>query len=739
MSGSWRSSIPSGRCARNPNSQPRSPQSPTTSSTPKKRARRPTAIRCSFLHVSRAEIDLPDGTNPYADAVYDRAATNFAVCAQRRWLSRTSRASTSTGCGWAGRSTQTGLAACFSIDEYDRDVIKKHERTRPDKEDDRTRHMLALGAQTGPVFLTYRASADVNAIAGRGDAGQAAVRLHGTRRRAAHAVARRRRRPRRAGRCFRPDSVAVHRGRSSPRRQRGASAPDAAAAPALGDAPSRLSCGGVSRRSGADPAVQPRGERPGRIVARRIPGGVRRGFDMQAGAATPRRAARLRCIWAGSGGRCGRDQAGQAGQPDGRSDWIARRQRAAGSAACADSDIADVRTDKRIDFVGGARGTAALEALVDSGKAAVAFSLPPVGLADLMAVSDAGRDHAAEVHVVRAEASRRSADQPARRIGVVKVLIADNFEQSGIEGLKAAGCEVVVPARPKDDGADCRDSRDGGRRAGRPQHGRHRGDAGSRRAVARRPRRRGLQHHRRRHRVEARHLRVELSRQERHRRRRAGLRADPCARPARARQRRRPARRARGTRRSTRRRAACTAGRSACSATATSARRWRGARTRSAWPSSSGAAASPTGRRRCLDEPVPLQIAAIAAGSGRARDVLSVHLALNADTRGLVDASVLDRLKPGSYFINTARAEVMDSRRAGEGRARERAPRRPRRLRGRTDVRHRRVQRRDRGAAATCTARITSARRPIRRRKRSRPRPSASSRPTRTPARCRTW
>src|SRR4029078_12930412 len=56
-----------------------------------------------------------------------------------------------------GSHEQTGVAGCFSLDDYDRDVIKKHERTRRDKEDDRTRHMLTLGAQTGPVFLTYRA------------------------------------------------------------------------------------------------------------------------------------------------------------------------------------------------------------------------------------------------------------------------------------------------------------------------------------------------------------------------------------------------------------------------------------------------------------------------------------------------------------------------------------------------------------------------------------------------------
>ena len=55
-----------------------------------------------------------------------------------------------------GGHEQTGIAACFSVDEYEQDVIKKHERTRPDKEDDRTRHIVELRAQTGVVFLTYR-------------------------------------------------------------------------------------------------------------------------------------------------------------------------------------------------------------------------------------------------------------------------------------------------------------------------------------------------------------------------------------------------------------------------------------------------------------------------------------------------------------------------------------------------------------------------------------------------------
>ena len=118
------------------------------------------------------------------------------------------------------RTPRLGLAACFSIDEYDRDIIKKHERTRRDKEDDRTRHMIALGAQTGPVFLTYRASAEVDRIAERVTPGAPDRRFRGAGRRASHALARRRRRSRRAGGGVRSDSRALYRGRPSSCRQR---------------------------------------------------------------------------------------------------------------------------------------------------------------------------------------------------------------------------------------------------------------------------------------------------------------------------------------------------------------------------------------------------------------------------------------------------------------------------------------------------------------------------------------
>ena len=134
----------------------------------------------------------------------------------RRSWSKRSRASTSIACSM-GNHVQAGIAACFSIDEYDRDLIKKHEKTRPDKEDDRTRHMLAIGAQTGPVFLTYRASKEVDDVVRRVVATDAAVRFHRAGRRAPRGVAGSGRREPGNRRCVREDRRALHRRRPSPR------------------------------------------------------------------------------------------------------------------------------------------------------------------------------------------------------------------------------------------------------------------------------------------------------------------------------------------------------------------------------------------------------------------------------------------------------------------------------------------------------------------------------------------
>ena len=119
----------------------------------------------SFLHVSRAEIDLPPDTNPYDAAVYQAAKARFA--ALRPHMVEEAEPALYFYKLRMGTHEQTGLAACYSVDEYDAGLVKKHEKTRRDKEDDRTRHITELRAQTGPVFLTYKASAEVDAIAAR--------------------------------------------------------------------------------------------------------------------------------------------------------------------------------------------------------------------------------------------------------------------------------------------------------------------------------------------------------------------------------------------------------------------------------------------------------------------------------------------------------------------------------------------------------------------------------------------
>lgn len=119
----------------------------------------------SFLHVSRPEIDLPDGIDVYSDAVYSKAAENFEKLKAEAPLLIEDTPSLYVYRLKMGEHTQTGIAACCSVDEYDSDIVRKHERTRKDKEDDRTRHILTLRAQTGPVFLTYRGRDEINDLA----------------------------------------------------------------------------------------------------------------------------------------------------------------------------------------------------------------------------------------------------------------------------------------------------------------------------------------------------------------------------------------------------------------------------------------------------------------------------------------------------------------------------------------------------------------------------------------------
>jgi uncharacterized protein (DUF1015 family) len=353
----------------------------------------------SFLRVSRAEIELPAGTDPYSDGVYERAAKNFAALRERS-LVREAEPTLYFYRLRMGDHVQTGLAACFSIDEYDRDVIKKHERTRRDKEDDRTRHMIALGAQTGPVFLTYKASQDVDRIAARATAGAPLLDITA------------------------PDGV-QHTIWAVAGADRDALVGAFARIPALYIADGHHRAASAAR---ARTELRGRGGQPAggggdasTILAVAFPhdqvqilpynrtvkdlGGlspdafmnaVRERFEVAPGPAAPARRGEISMHFQGAWHTLrSRTENQEPRTPN-------AEPRTPNPIAGLDVSvlqeqllapvlkIADVRTDKRIDFVGGARGTKALEALVDSGKAAVAFSLYPVSVADLMAVSDAG-------------------------------------------------------------------------------------------------------------------------------------------------------------------------------------------------------------------------------------------------------------------------------------------------------------------------------------------------------------
>ncbi len=118
----------------------------------------------SYLRVSRPEIDLPEGTDEHDDRVYEQGAKNLAELLARGVLREDPEPRFYVYAQRMGEHRQTGLVACASVREYVDDVIKKHEKTRADKEDDRTRHIDTLGAHDEPVFLTYRSRKEIDAV-----------------------------------------------------------------------------------------------------------------------------------------------------------------------------------------------------------------------------------------------------------------------------------------------------------------------------------------------------------------------------------------------------------------------------------------------------------------------------------------------------------------------------------------------------------------------------------------------
>ena len=339
----------------------------------------------SFLHVSRAEIDLARGTDPYSDAVYERAVENFHDLRARAPLVEEEVATFYVYELQMGGHVQTGIAACFSIDEYENDLIKKHEKTRPDKEDDRTRHMLAIGAQTGPVFLTYAASAAVDAVVARVTSGQSLFDF----------VA--------------PDGI-HHRLWAVEVSDHASLVEGFAAIPALyiADGHHRAASAARARRALAKRGA---GEHD-RVLAVAFPDNQMQilpynrvvkdlnGMTQDAFLAALRKQVPVSDGTIESPGKRGRVRMYLNGR------WyeldLSGLRRGGDASATLDVSllqdavldsvlgIKDVRTDKRIDFVGGIRGAAELQRLVDSGSWAVAFSLHPVTVNDLMSIADAG-------------------------------------------------------------------------------------------------------------------------------------------------------------------------------------------------------------------------------------------------------------------------------------------------------------------------------------------------------------
>ncbi len=343
----------------------------------------------SFLHVSRPEIDLPQGTYIHSDAVYRMAADNFQKLIRDCPLVSEELPSIYLYRLIMGEHEQIGVVACCSVNEYDTAVIRKHERTRRDKEDDRTRHMLVLRAQTGPVFLTYLARPDIDTMVMETMMANALFDFTADDR-VRHTIWRV------------PDPVRfVQAFRDVPYlyiadgHHRAASASRARAelkeqsSSHTGDEEYNFFLAVIF----PDDQVQ---ILPYNRVVRDLNGkskaeflsNVRRVFEVsENGASVPKAPGNWSMYvenqWYGL------SLPANALKPVGA---VASLDVALIQERLLDPilGIKDVRTDKRIDFVGGLRGAKELERLVDEGKAAVAFSLYATNVADLLRVSDAG-------------------------------------------------------------------------------------------------------------------------------------------------------------------------------------------------------------------------------------------------------------------------------------------------------------------------------------------------------------
>ena len=340
----------------------------------------------SFLRVTRSEIDLPASTHPYDAAVYAQAVANFEELKRAAPMLIDEEPSLYAYRLRMGNHEQTGLAGCFSVDEYDRGLVKKHEKTRQDKEDDRTRHISELRAQTGLVFLTYRARQPIDAVVSRVCAGAplySLVAADGV----VHTLWR-------IGGADRDALVAAfaeidalyiadghHRAASAARTRQSIAA-------------------GGGRTADADRFVAvafPDDQTqilPYNRVVKDLAGHAPESLllaieaiaDVEESEPNPRHQGEVTMFLAGRWYSIALPKPVPGAPRADTLDVDVLQQQILAPLL----KVGDPRVDKRIDFVGGIRGTAELERLVNSGVAAVGFALYPVSVADLMGIADEG-------------------------------------------------------------------------------------------------------------------------------------------------------------------------------------------------------------------------------------------------------------------------------------------------------------------------------------------------------------
>lgn len=342
----------------------------------------------SFLHVSRAEIDLPDSTHPYADDVYTRAWEAFEAF-RSSWLVQEDAPRVYVYRLTMGSHVQAGVAAGYSVLDYLGARILKHEKTRKDKEDDRTRHITELRAQTGPVLLTYPQAPAVDEVVAR-VVSAPPVYDFTAEDEVGHTVW--------VASAADTDALVAAFGDVSALyiadgHHRAASA--ARACTALGAAPEDEAS---SFLAVAFPDTQMR-ILPYHRVVKDLHGQTVEAFltalaqrlPLSAGGPDPARQ-----------GECsmyikGKWYALTLSPPGDTADAVEADPTASLDVSLLSDKVLapllgvdDLRTDTRIGFVGGIRGTGELTRLVDSGQAAVAFAMYPVTLGDLMTIADAG-------------------------------------------------------------------------------------------------------------------------------------------------------------------------------------------------------------------------------------------------------------------------------------------------------------------------------------------------------------